>query len=70
MSAIWIMWYNLLQQQNGLNGRSASLLSKKVMPVEIKDVLTLMISFAGFTVTLIGLIVTIVIALNNQNKKK
>lgn len=40
------------------------------MPVEIKDVLTLMISFAGFIVTLIGLIVTIVVALNNQNKKK
>ncbi|MBB6023220.1 hypothetical protein HNR77_004320 [Paenibacillus sp. JGP012] len=38
--------------------------------MEIKDVLTLMISFAGFTVTLIGLVVTIVIALNNQNKKK
>ncbi|MGF6356405.1 hypothetical protein ABIE27_004323 [Paenibacillus sp. 4624] len=38
--------------------------------MEIKDVLTLMISFAGFTVTLIRLIVTIVIALNNQNKKK
>ncbi|WP_272038875.1 putative holin-like toxin [Paenibacillus sp. JJ-100] len=38
--------------------------------MEIKDVLTLMISFAGFTVTLIGLIVTIVIALNNQSKKK
>jgi hypothetical protein len=40
------------------------------MPVEIKDVLTLMISFAGVIVTLIGLIVTIVVALNNQNKKK
>ncbi|WP_229729863.1 putative holin-like toxin [Paenibacillus silvae] len=38
--------------------------------MEIKDVLTLMISFAGFTVTLIGLVVTIVIALNSQNKKK
>nr|WP_244988484.1 putative holin-like toxin [Paenibacillus xylanexedens] len=40
------------------------------MPVAIETVLTLMISFAGFIVTLIGLIVTIVIALNNQNKKK
>ncbi|WP_342554585.1 putative holin-like toxin [Paenibacillus sp. FSL R7-0652] len=38
--------------------------------MEIKDVLTLMISFAGVIVTLIGLIVTIVVALNNQNKKK
>ncbi|MEI2281230.1 putative holin-like toxin [Paenibacillus polysaccharolyticus] len=38
--------------------------------MEMKDVLTLMISFAGFIVTLIGLIVTIVIALNNQNKRK
>ncbi|MGV2886800.1 putative holin-like toxin [Paenibacillus taichungensis] len=38
--------------------------------MEMKDVLTLMISFAGFIVTLIGLIVTIVIALDNQNKKK
>ncbi|WP_339198591.1 putative holin-like toxin [Paenibacillus sp. FSL P4-0176] len=38
--------------------------------MEMKDVLTLMISFGGFIVALIGLIVTIVIALNNQNKRK
>ncbi|MGG6312854.1 putative holin-like toxin [Paenibacillus macerans] len=37
--------------------------------MEVKDALTLMISFGAFHVALIGLIVTIVIALN-QNKKK
>ncbi|WP_342415269.1 putative holin-like toxin [Paenibacillus sp. FSL R10-2782] len=37
--------------------------------MEVKDALTLMMLFGTLLVTLIGLIVTIVIALN-QNKKK
>ncbi|WP_254778222.1 putative holin-like toxin [Paenibacillus sp. cl141a] len=37
--------------------------------MEVKDVLTLMIQFGSLLVTLIGLVVTIVLALN-QNKKK
>ncbi|MDY8025667.1 putative holin-like toxin [Paenibacillus sp. NRS-1782] len=37
--------------------------------MEVKDALTLMMMFGTLLVTLIGLIVTIVIALN-QNKKK
>ncbi|GIO98396.1 hypothetical protein J14TS5_34820 [Paenibacillus lautus] len=39
------------------------------MPVEVKDALTLMIQFGSLLVTLAGLVVTIVLALN-QNKKK
>ncbi|EHS54787.1 hypothetical protein WG8_5143 [Paenibacillus sp. Aloe-11] len=39
------------------------------MPVEVKDALTLMMMFGTFLVTLIGLVVTIVVALS-QNKKK
>nr|WP_238437911.1 putative holin-like toxin [Paenibacillus polymyxa] len=39
------------------------------MPVEVKDALTLMMMFGTLLIALIGLIVTIVIALN-QNKKK
>ncbi|EHS55008.1 hypothetical protein WG8_5040 [Paenibacillus sp. Aloe-11] len=39
------------------------------MPVEVKDALTLMMMFGTLLVALIGLIVTIVIALN-QNKSK
>nr|WP_238353887.1 putative holin-like toxin [Paenibacillus sp. 23TSA30-6] len=39
------------------------------MPVEVKDALTLMMMFGTLLVALIGLIATIVIALN-QNKKK
>ncbi|MEK4733511.1 putative holin-like toxin [Paenibacillus sp. FSL L8-0641] len=37
--------------------------------MEVKDALTLMMMFGTLLVTLIGLLVTIVIALN-QNKKK
>ncbi|MGG4343623.1 putative holin-like toxin [Paenibacillus lautus] len=37
--------------------------------MEVKDVLTLMIQFGSLLVALIGLVVTIVLALN-QNKKK
>ncbi|MGM1021549.1 MAG: putative holin-like toxin [Bacillota bacterium] len=37
--------------------------------MEVKDALTLMMMFGTLLVTLIGLIVTLVIALN-QNKKK
>ncbi|WP_235332384.1 putative holin-like toxin [Paenibacillus terrae] len=37
--------------------------------MEVKDALTLMMMFGTLLITLIGLIVTIVIALN-QNKKK
>ncbi|MDO7907242.1 putative holin-like toxin [Paenibacillus sp. JX-17] len=37
--------------------------------MEVKDALSLMIQFAAFVVTLIGLVVTIVIALNQSKKK-
>ncbi|MGO4789018.1 putative holin-like toxin [Paenibacillus sp. 2KB_20] len=37
--------------------------------MEVKDVLTLMIQFGSLLVALVGLVVTIVLALN-QNKKK
>ncbi|MEC0235743.1 putative holin-like toxin [Paenibacillus kribbensis] len=37
--------------------------------MEVKDALTLMMMFGTFLVTLIGLVVTIVVALS-QNKKK
>ncbi|WP_234032928.1 putative holin-like toxin [Paenibacillus faecalis] len=37
--------------------------------MEVKDALTLMIQFGTLIMTLIGLIITLVIALN-QNKKK
>ncbi|WP_407669443.1 putative holin-like toxin [Paenibacillus ehimensis] len=39
------------------------------MPVEVKDVLTLMISFGMLLIALLTLVVTIVNAIN-QNKKK
>ncbi|WP_342774074.1 putative holin-like toxin [Paenibacillus oralis] len=39
------------------------------MPVEVKDVLSLMIQFGAFLIALIGLVITIVATLN-QNKKK
>ncbi|WP_302058015.1 putative holin-like toxin [Paenibacillus sp. MZ04-78.2] len=39
------------------------------MPVEVKDVLTLMISFGMLLIALLALVVTIVSAIN-QNKKK
>lgn len=50
-----------------MGGRLVS--GREVMPVEVKDALTLMIQFGSLLVTLIGLVVTIVLALN-QNKKK
>ncbi|MFD1178821.1 putative holin-like toxin [Paenibacillus puldeungensis] len=37
--------------------------------MEVKDALTLMISFGALIVALIGLVVTIVIALNQSKKK-
>ncbi|MCY7557402.1 MAG: putative holin-like toxin [Paenibacillus macerans] len=37
--------------------------------MEVKDVLSLMIQFGAFLITLIGLVITIVTTLN-QNKKK
>jgi hypothetical protein len=39
-----------------------------VMPVEMKDALGLMIDFATFTVTLIALVVTIILALVHKKK--
>ncbi|GGF99118.1 putative holin-like toxin [Paenibacillus aceti] len=39
------------------------------MPVEIKDALTIMIGFGGLIIALLMLIVTIVVAIN-QNEKK
>ena len=39
------------------------------MPVEIKDALTIMIGFGGLIIALLMLIVTIVVAIN-QNAKK
>ncbi|WP_285854597.1 putative holin-like toxin [Paenibacillus elgii] len=39
------------------------------MPVEVKDVLTLMISFGMLLIALLALVVSIVNAIN-QNKKK
>ncbi|CAJ1317531.1 hypothetical protein PTI45_00247 [Paenibacillus nuruki] len=39
------------------------------MLVEVKDTLTLMIQFGIFIVTLLGLVVSIAMAIN-QNKKK
>lgn len=41
---------------------------KGVMPLEVKDALTLMISFGGLIVSLLALIVTIVIALSLKKK--
>ncbi|MFK4301971.1 hypothetical protein ABH892_002075 [Paenibacillus sp. RC254] len=52
-----------------LRWRSAKSPGREVMPVEVKDALTLMMMFGTLLVALIGLIVTIVIALN-QNKKE
>ncbi|MDF2717137.1 MAG: hypothetical protein K0R28_4062 [Paenibacillus sp.] len=39
------------------------------MPVEVKDALTLMISFGALIIALLTLVVAIVVAIN-QNKKK
>jgi hypothetical protein len=39
------------------------------MPVEVKDALTLMIGFGAFVVALLSLVVTIIIALNQDKKK-
>ena len=39
------------------------------MPVEVKDVLTLMINFGALIIALLMLVVTVVVALG-QNKKK
>jgi len=39
------------------------------MPVEVKDVLTLMIDFGALIIALLTLVVTVVVALS-QNKKK
>ncbi|WP_222934653.1 MULTISPECIES: putative holin-like toxin [Paenibacillus] len=37
--------------------------------MEVKDALTLMIMFGTLLVTLIGLVITIVVALNHNQKK-
>ncbi|GGG15837.1 putative holin-like toxin [Paenibacillus aceti] len=39
------------------------------MPVEIKDALTIMISFGGLIIALLTLVVTIVVAINQNTKK-
>lgn len=50
--------------------RSASLLFKEVMPVEVNEALALMIQFGSLIVALIGLVVSIVVAIVNRDKKK
>lgn len=42
---------------------------REVMPVEVKDALTLMISFGALIIALLTLVVAIVAAID-QNKKK
>jgi hypothetical protein len=39
------------------------------MPVEVKDALTLMISFGALVVALLTLVVSIVVAINHNAKK-
>lgn len=39
------------------------------MPVEIKDDLTIMISFSGLIIALLTLVVAIVVAINQNTKK-
>lgn len=39
------------------------------MPVEIKDALTIMISFGGLIIALLTLVVTIVVAINQNTRK-
>ncbi|WP_263639021.1 putative holin-like toxin [Paenibacillus sp. alder61] len=39
------------------------------MPVEIKDALTIMISFSGLIIALLTLVVAIVVAINQNTKK-
>ncbi|GIP61094.1 hypothetical protein J15TS10_49080 [Paenibacillus woosongensis] len=39
------------------------------MPVEIKDALTMMISFGGLIIALLTLVVAIVVAINQNTKK-
>jgi hypothetical protein len=39
------------------------------MPVEIKDALMLMMAFGSLLIALIGLVVTIVLALSHKQKK-
>jgi hypothetical protein len=40
-----------------------------VLPVEVKDALTLMISFGALVVALLTLVVAIVVAVNHNKKK-
>lgn len=54
---------------NWFKGRLAKSPRREVMPVEIKDALTIMISFGALILALLTLVVSIVVAINQNTKK-